>query len=203
MPAVKLSGELNVIFVHIPKTAGTSIGRWMIENKKHSEHVEWYKHPKLSDIEKDETDNFVFSVVRNPWDRMVSSYHWLTDTQSPIPQISSNEIQKILCDLNTKRNWSTFEKWLDICHEFVLWDFWFCPIEPQVSWLDKDVDMVIRYENLNEEFKQIQKYFNSTEPLPTLLTGNHKNYRDYYNDRTKRKVAAIFEKDIDTWNYAF
>lgn len=203
MPAVKLTGELNVIFVHIPKTAGTSVGRWMIENKKNSDHEEWYKHPKLSDIEKNETNNFVFSIVRNPWDRMVSSYHWLMQMQSPVPGVKSEEIQKIVQDLNRKLDWSTFEKWLDICGEFVLWDFWFQPIEPQISWLDKNVDVVIKYENLNEDFKQVQEYFNSTDPLPILLIGNHKHYREYYNDNTKRKVASIFEKDIDRWKYTY
>jgi chondroitin 4-sulfotransferase 11 len=203
MPAVKLSGELNVIFVHIPKTAGTSIGRWMIENKKHSEHVEWYKHPKLSDIEKDETDNFVFSVVRNPWDRMVSSYHWLRKIQSPIPDLPSVEIQTILDDMNKKLDWSTFEKWLDVGAEFALWDFWFRPVEPQTSWLDGKVDLILKYENLNNEFRQIQNYFDSPDSLSNMLTGDHRLYREYYNDRTKKKVEKIFEKDIETWKYSF
>lgn len=203
MPAVKLAGEMNVIFVHIPKTAGTSIGRWMIENKKNSEHNEWYKHPKLSDISKKNKNKFVFSVVRNPWDRMISAYHWLVNLKSPIPNIESTEIQTIVNEANKRLDWSTFEKWLNISHKFVLWDFWFSPAESQTSWLDGKIDLIIKYENLDQEFKQIQDHFNCTYSLPRTLVGNHKNYREYYNDYTKKKVAKLFEKDIDRWKYTF
>ena len=98
-----LSRGRRYIFVHIPKTGGTAMalaleGRAMaddiligdtpkaVRRRGRLKGIETagrlWKHSTLADIEglvtREEMGDFViFTLVRNPWDRMVSYYHWL------------------------------------------------------------------------------------------------------------------------------
>ena len=67
------------IFIHIPKTGGTSIESALNIKQKHKDH-EYYKKEL-----KQYTDFFVFTIVRNPFDRSVSDYKWATNTKYPCP----------------------------------------------------------------------------------------------------------------------
>ena len=98
-----LSRGRRYIFVHIPKTGGTAMalaleGRAMaddiligdtpkaVKRRGRLKGVETagrlWKHSTLADIEglvtREEMGDFmIFTLVRNPWDRMLSYYHWL------------------------------------------------------------------------------------------------------------------------------
>jgi hypothetical protein len=91
------------IFVHAPKTAGTSMALALearamkddimlgdtpkaVKRCKRLRDVKTagrlWKHSTLADVDGLVTpaqmdDAFIFTLVRNPWDRMVSYYHWL------------------------------------------------------------------------------------------------------------------------------
>ena len=98
-----ISRGRNYVFVHIPKTGGTSLalaleGRAMKDDiligdtpkalkrrrrlKALTPAGRLWKHSTLADIDgvlsPDEIARaFTFTLVRNPWDRLVSYYHWL------------------------------------------------------------------------------------------------------------------------------
>ena len=100
-----ISHGRRYIFVHIPKTGGTSLALALearamkddimlgdtpkaLKRRKRVKGVEasgrLWKHSRLADIHGlvDQTDieaYFTFTLVRNPWDRMVSYYHWLLE----------------------------------------------------------------------------------------------------------------------------
>ena len=68
--------KYKCIFIHVPKVAGTSIERSIFETNK------WLiGHVKASDyirIDKNKFESyFSFGFVRNPYDRVVSAYHYL------------------------------------------------------------------------------------------------------------------------------
>ncbi|MAM62844.1 sulfotransferase family 2 domain-containing protein [Maritimibacter sp. UBA3975] len=98
-----LSRGRRYIFVHAPKTGGTSLAL-MLEDKAMKDDImlgdtpkarkrrgkvrgietsgRLWKHSMLTDLyglvtQEEMEDFFVFTLVRNPWDRMVSYYHWL------------------------------------------------------------------------------------------------------------------------------
>ncbi|WP_163846726.1 sulfotransferase family 2 domain-containing protein [Pseudooceanicola aestuarii] len=98
-----LSRGRNFLFIHIPKTGGTSMAlalesRAMRDDlmlgdtpkaKRRRRKLQdaqtrgrLWKHSTLADLEglvdAQETDSlFIFTLVRNPWDRLSSYYHWL------------------------------------------------------------------------------------------------------------------------------
>ncbi|MFK7876167.1 MAG: sulfotransferase family 2 domain-containing protein, partial [Paracoccaceae bacterium] len=100
-----ISAARRFIFVHIPKTGGTSMSlaleqraarddmmlgdtpKALKRRRKLSEttaHGRLWKHATLADIDglvtAEQLDQmFCFTLVRNPWDRIVSYYHWLQD----------------------------------------------------------------------------------------------------------------------------
>ena len=73
MAAINLPNN-NLTFVHIPKSAGSSVVEWLSRN---FEYERIGGHPNLSMIKKSWNVGRSFAIVRNPWARMVSSYFYL------------------------------------------------------------------------------------------------------------------------------
>ena len=76
------------IFIHIPKTGGSTIERMFFNRIENSEHltIDSYKFYK---------DYFIFSFVRNPYLRIISIYTYFFNGGNG----NSNE-PKITCNLN-------------------------------------------------------------------------------------------------------
>jgi hypothetical protein len=80
---------VNLTFIHIPKTGGTSISYWLDRVEKL--HSDTYKLINVYDIDHpslEQTQRITgmvtpsFAVVRNPWDRMVSFYASAKETSA-------------------------------------------------------------------------------------------------------------------------
>lgn len=201
--------KLNLGFVHIPKTAGTSLSAWLFDvcNKSHLEVVEIYDHPTLDQIQQDRNLKII-SVVRNPYDRLVSWYFYLK---------LKTEMYGFPMILNQDPT-INFDSWVKNVPEYVFnkepmlkheatkpenmrHTYWFAVSYPQTKWLTKDPDILIRYENLIEDFKQIQEIFDSDIPLYHLKKTDHDPYRSYYDDDIKDIVYDLYKDDFERWNY--
>ena len=80
-----INHEYKFIFLHIPKTAGVSVGTTLYDLVGIDDLYDGFKihHDIVS--EKNLRDYFVFTFVRNPWDRMTSEYkfrHFLHNNYS-------------------------------------------------------------------------------------------------------------------------
>jgi len=75
---------LKYVFIHIPKCAGSSIHRALgVLHAERSLQVgkpKYHKHAKAAKVREvlgpAWNECFKFAFIRNPWDLMVSSYHW-------------------------------------------------------------------------------------------------------------------------------
>ena len=186
----------SISYVHIPKTAGTSILEWVRTVAPVIQ--EWETHPKNSVLKNVCPNNVTFTVIRNPWDRMVSAYHYLR--QLSLPEGSS----WLSINCITEENFPTFEDWILNLHNYQNPEaYWFRPETPQSLWLDAPVEIILRYETLVEDFVQIQELFSNKIELPHHYKSKRSNYKDYYNDVTKSIVASLNESDIDLFKYTY
>ena len=65
--------ELQAIFFHVPKAAGTSLRRALYDSK--SFHIPAIRY-RIADAERF-SNYFKFCIVRNPWDRLLSAFRYL------------------------------------------------------------------------------------------------------------------------------
>ena len=180
----------NYVFIHINKTGGSSIEKALWLPFEHKTAVE-----KIDEIGCHEWLNRIsFSVVRNPWDKVVSHYHYrvLTDqTGMGDGHISFNEWIRKTYVLGDPR-------YLDNKRMFM----------PQVDWLcDKDgnliVQHILRFENLTKEFNDLARRLGVKAKLPHIKKSNHSGYREYYDEESVDIIATKFLKDINMFGYKF
>jgi hypothetical protein len=65
------------------------------------------------------------------------------------------------------------------------------------------VTHLLRFENLEKDFKIIQDICQCYQPLGMINKTNHAHYRTYYNEETRQVVAEIFKEDIEAFGYEF
>src|SRR6056297_1571221 len=83
-PFVNKDHELQCIFLHVPKAAGTSLRKSIYGSKSY--HIPAVRYKSVDEIKFDEY--FKFCFVRNPYDRLLSAYEYLkirchSDMSSP------------------------------------------------------------------------------------------------------------------------
>ncbi len=197
-PYRKYNKKYECIFIHIPKTAGTSILKLLNNNETFRYHGFWYEYQKRSPHY---FNNFYkFSFVRNPWDRTVSTYFYL---RKLIENSKTTFIPKNL------DKYETFDEFVNLfLNKDTIWSHkLFIP-----QWffiLDQDdklkVDFLGKYENIEEDFDIIKSNFkyNPDGQLMKLNSSQRKKYNYYYTDKTKSKIAELYSKDIKYFNYKF
>lgn len=207
-----ISHARRCIFVHIPKTGGTSIENliWP-EPKQRSEADLWMGfvdkyHNKYqtgglqhllagqikAEVEARHFDPyFKFSVVRNPWDKVISQFTFMSrrkDLRDFIGMQQDDCLKTYLQLISRRRH--------------VQW-------EPQVSFLfDADghclVDYIGRFESFAQSVRAIASRLGleATE-IPHANQGQRGAYQDYYDAESKEMVGAMYAHDVKTFGYAY
>ena len=202
--ATQIVDPYHCTFIHIPKTGGNSITNWMQTHFK-AFVTKRDQHATVNDAKQKWNDlGWTFCVVRNPWDYAVSWYTFKIDlAQVRIEMAQTNDkyknSHKKKFDIDVQNSEIQrleslgFEGWLRKTRR-----------DQQIKWAD-DCDYVIKLENLEEDFKEVQKRLNCFEPLGHLnKTRNRKNYQDYYvNQELIDIVADKWKDDIQRFNYQF
>lgn len=64
--------------------------------------------------------------------------------------------------------------------------------------LDADLDMVLRFERLNDDYRQLcERLGIPYEPLPQVNKSKRKRSVDYYDDELVELIAKHFRKEIE------
>jgi hypothetical protein len=193
------------IFIHIPKTGGTSIEKvFNRQMKRHCKHLTMsdYENELKSDIEK----YFIFSVIRNPWDRILSYYFWRKWGGGRLS--SEGKSFKSWIDLIVKVDKSQMQESNNYCDNESQCRNFMMAIDSQFNSLTIDgeltIDYLIRFENFQDDFNIVcDKIGITRQKLPHKNKKKHKHYTEYYDDETKQIVAKKYAKDIEYFNYEF
>ena len=189
-----VSEKLKVVFIAVPKTGTRSVYQWF---RVHGDGKLFMDHQK--NIPSKYKDYFKMTIVRNPYERLVSSW-WSTTQRGDDPK---KYIEKTLKKDTSFRNFCNKLELLTSNHPGTphVW--------PQSSWLDNDFDKIIYCENLNEEWVNLP--FNPDKiPLghrnpTTRLAKNNRFVRkayDHYLDKVSiKKINNFYREDFDRLNY--
>ena len=217
-----ISHSKKFLFIHPPKVGGNSIHAFLkeyyhtnarlIDNRstknsgreqgvtismgandlnKHGTISYWYN------IFPESREYYKFSVIRNPWDRMVSWFSWWTK--------------------NTLRNDSSNKQFEAFCDKFEL-EGWFHPFSSFFKHEgDDQMDFIMEFENFDRDFKHVLESLSipldSTSSIPHLNssfneTGPH--YSDLYkfkngtyNDGLIEWVYLKHKEDFKYKKYKF
>jgi hypothetical protein len=176
-----VSHENKFIFIHIPRTGGTSIefgiGKDMWKEKPEEKHMSASQTKEKCGDEVWE-EYFKFSFVRDPWERVVSL--WKTRYYG----LFGN-----LYDFLLYYKPKSFE---------AASGFYNC-----VDVLDEKIDFIGRFENLQEDVKHVSDKIGISIQLPHKEKTKKKHYSNYYDARTKSVVDHLYKRDIDHFGYSF
>lgn len=174
--------QRKLIFIHIPKTGGTSI-----EIALGQEQCGLQKHELPSNIIWDYgrelwKSYYKFTFVRNPWDRLVSWYFF---------RIENNQFS------------GPFAAYLKHLDPVLCYTPWYN--RQQVDWIERErLDFIGRFEKLNEDWTVVCQEANlGNIILPWAFKTHHRHYSHYYDDKTRDLVARWFKDDIETFHYTF
>lgn len=180
----------NFIFIRINKTGSSSIKMALKLPSGHRTALE-----EIERIGREEWERkFTFTIVRNPWDKVISQYHFRAQTNQTdlgLIKVGFNDwVRLTYGDRNPA--------YLNKPKMFI----------PQSDWItDKAgkilVDFVGRFENLNDDFLKICKHIGITTKLPHIKTSKHEHYKDYYSEEAIEIVAAWYKKDLENFGYRF
>jgi len=222
-----ISHQHKFVFIHIPKCGGTSISKlknFCVKNKGLSDHLPYLpnsvtKNDNASYLrDYPEAKNYkYFTMVRNPWDRVISTYFYLRSmnedhihyywNEHMVKYIQSNNLTfKQFIHVIGSKNYKEyfFDRWhhenRDVKIENVLFPNQASFLKPNLQ----DMDLIGRFENFQESFDIIcDKIGISKQKLPHTNKSNHKHYTEYYDDETRQIVAEKYAKDIEYFGYEF
>ena len=186
----------NSIFIHVPKTGGMSIQKWLLENTD-SQIAKAKKHRSLQQLEEAYGKfDYSFAVVRNPWDWLVSWYYFGKDrAERRLSNPNLVEKGKRKKEYN-QMVLDNFNKGFDYFVETTV-------LKEQSTKL-KGVDSILKLENINDDIKIIKEKFSISADLPYVNMSSRKGpYQDFYTSRTKDIVYEKFKTDIKTFGYEF
>jgi len=200
--AIQIKKPLIATFIHVPKTGGTSIQKWLFKNfqtEKKNKHCTLQQAQGLW-----EELGWTFACVRNPWDRCVSVYFFAQEQlNNKLAQIEQGTLPKPWKEHNRKEYvLKRLENYNKGFEHFLLNQDDPLLEQPQTDFVD-GVDCVIKTNNLNDEFKIIQDKLECYEPLSVRNTSNHKKYTQYYDDKTKDIVYRKYNEEIKKFNFEF
>ena len=191
--------ETRCIFIHVPKCGGRSVAKALFgeEHVGHATHRQY----RMLFTREEYRSYFKFAIVRNPWDRLVSAFHYLKGGGNGEPDARwADEHLKGFDDFETfVREWLPAKK-LDSIYWHFMTQTHFTSTEAGTS----ELDFIGHFETLERDYDTIAGKLGIETRLPRLNTSKRRlDYRSYYTDETASIAAEAYKVDIEAFGYQF
>lgn len=189
--------QLRCLFVHIPKTAGISLSRALFGEIVGHHPIAVYR---LIYPPETFSSYFKFGFVRNPWDRLVSTYFYLQEPgRDPLLSTFAQQTLSRFTDFDQfVRQWMPRNASRSRIHHF----------HPQSDWIvlrDRlALDFLGRMERIEEDYQTVARRLGITATLTHSNSSQRdRDYRAYYTEASRRVVAEVYAEDIQRFGYTF
>jgi hypothetical protein len=201
-----ISLKHNFLYVHIPKTAGNAVQnilRHYSEDKivcltplqdgverfeVRSDQFKIEKHSTLEDYRRELGEAqlaplFKFCCVRNPWERAISFY--FSPHRGPV-EWHRADFMKLVPKIMPASGFVTLKN-----------------AKPGKSPFE-NVDYVIRFEHLNDDFREVCAQLNiPAQELPVRNKSTRRHFSEYYDRELVELIRSHFREDIERFGYEF
>lgn len=179
------------IFIHINKTGGSSIETALNLKLEHST-----AKSKIDQVGLEHWKRcFTFAFIRNPYDRVVSHYHYRVQTNQTNLAVESID----------------FNKWVKLAYGEKDREYYNNPLMfmPCLDWIaDENQKILIsktcRFEKLHRDFYYVCSRI-GIKPIKLLhlKKSSRDDYQRYYNDESIEIISSHFAKDLERFGYGF
>ncbi len=206
-----ISDSHQFIFVHVRKAAGTTLRTVLQPHALPYRHSRWRRlishagllrdyrryafrpHEPLSTAQRIMPEQiysslFKFAFVRNPWERLVSEYHYILDNPA-------HHRHHRVSRLGDFESFIHYQAAREDAHQF-----------RQLCHLDGEpgLDFTGRVESFEHDWQRVAERLGLDQALPERLNqGPRVDYRDLYTDRSRGMVAQLWQRDIELFEYQF
>jgi len=181
------------IFIHVPKTAGSSVADALFHAP--SRHVPYTEYLRANP--RKFRSYFKFAFVRNPWDRLVSTWSFLRSG-------GMNERDRAWASEHLAR-YMDFRTFVcdGLCRPEVLSWVHFRPQSDFICAADgvAMVDFVGRFERLQDDFAVVAARLGMDTSLEPSNTSHHEPFERYYSEETAEVVGRVYARDAETFGY--
>lgn len=218
-----ISDKYRCIFIHVPKTAGTSIEyklqsfnalRGGVQDHRSLREIEPHgiRHllQDIGSLNYEMAQNRLKNIIRRQRcasRQQFQQYFKFSFVRNPWTRALS-WYQNVMRDENHRKKHRIPE---DCSYEAFLTDYpdqW--ALRPQLYWLvdhrgEIPLDFIGRFENLSEDFAHVCKVLQlENSELPRMIASTSKShYTEIYNEITKRIIAERYAEEIDYFGYRF
>lgn len=221
-----INNSKKLIFVHVPKNAGSSVTISLLESgdwehiftiepdildilpKGHNGHVDTkqLRHfPKYDDFE-------IISICRNPWSRQLSIFtYWLSQMKKimddNLDEHRDPDLRKYLSNGN-----ADYSPWVKNWHPRLIRDGfkgWITNnqhknimIGPNLNWEDEQRTSKHHWFKVETEMDRLADFL-ELQKFKKVNQSSHLHYTEYYDDEMIKIVSDLYFKDIQRFNYEY
>jgi hypothetical protein len=175
-----LNRKHNVLFIHVPRTAGTSMG--------YAKFLGGGGHETIRDFYNVD-DVFKFSFVRNPWDRFISALlcqeHYLGIDRDGVSRFIMEQ-----CAEGEYPRDGVYRMHFLPQHHFLL---------------DHNdnlgVDFLGRFELLKTDWETVCAILGVSHELPHHRKTERSSYQYYYTPETWDIIGELYQQDVELFGY--
>ncbi len=184
-----LDRQNKFMFFSNNKVAQTSVNRRLLKlrsivYKDDRQKYESYFQDAIGKLD----SIYKFTIVRNPWDRVVSAFFYLrARSRLNFRSMSFGHfVLKVLSE-----------------HGPAL-DAHFTPQYSSSFYNGEQfVDFIGRLENIKNDWSVIAKQISAPPAIPHVNKSKHENYTHYYDAMTCQVVGEVYKDDVEAFGYAF